>query len=53
MQINIGFSIDDNYCQHCGALIASILKNASEQDTYKFLLFTNTLAMKIKLNSKN
>lgn len=38
MQINIGFSIDDNYSQHCGTLIASILKSSISEDSYKFYI---------------
>ena len=35
---DIGFSIDDAYSQHCGALIASILKNSTLEDDYKFYI---------------
>lgn len=38
MEINICFSSDDNYAQHLGVAIASILKNSSAKDKYNFFI---------------
>lgn len=44
MQINIGFGINDKYCQHCAVTIASILANANDNDKYKFYIVYNKLS---------
>ena len=44
MQINIGLCINDFYSQHSGVLMASILSQASEEDSYKFYIVTDYIS---------
>ena len=44
MQINIGLCINDSYSQHSGVLMASILSQASEEDSYKFYIVTDYIS---------
>lgn len=46
MQINIGFGINDKFCQHCACTMASILANASSKDDYTFFIVYDELSKK-------
>ncbi|MBR2069450.1 MAG: glycosyltransferase family 8 protein [Candidatus Gastranaerophilales bacterium] len=43
MQINIGFGINDTFCQHCACTMASILANADKSDKYSFFIVYDNL----------
>lgn len=49
MQINICFSCDNNYVQHLGVTIASILKNSGVDDDYNFYIMDGGISEKNKL----
>lgn len=44
MNINICFGINNDYCQHCGVTIASILYNSNTKDNYNFFIITDYLS---------
>ena len=44
MQINIGFGINDEFCQHCACTMASILTNSDKNDDYKFFIVFDKLS---------
>lgn len=48
MDINICFSSDNNYCQHLGVTIASILKNSKHSDNYNFFIMDGGISAKNK-----
>lgn len=48
MEINVCFAIDNNYAQHTGCVIASILKNSDISDKYNFYIISNGIADKNK-----
>lgn len=46
MDINIGFGINNDFCQHCACSIASILANANPNDNYNFYIIYNEISEK-------
>ncbi len=50
MQINICFGFDNDYCQHCAALIASILYNSNKNDNYVFHIISDFISDENKQN---
>lgn len=44
MQINIGLCFNDSYSQHAGTLMASILENSSNEDSYKFFIISEYIS---------
>lgn len=44
MEINICFGIDNNFCQHCGVTIASILLNSNPEDNYNINIITDYIS---------
>lgn len=49
-QINIAYSTDDNYAQHAGASIASVLENNIQIDEIIFYIINNNITEKSKSN---
>jgi len=44
MQINVCFGFDNDYSQHCAAVIASILYNSNKDDTYVFHIISDYIS---------
>ena len=43
-RINICLSCDNNYAQHLGVTIASILKNRAEDDEFRFIILDGNIS---------
>lgn len=44
VQINIGFGINNDFCQHCACTMASILANSDKNDNYTFYIVYDALS---------
>ena len=44
MIINIGFGINDEFCQHCACAMASVLRNSDKSDEYNFYIVSEQLS---------